>query len=58
MTHAERLFALEVEYVLKDNGETCESAAHIRLVDDIRFTFASQEKSLGIKEKFNANIKW
>jgi hypothetical protein len=58
LTHAERQFVVEVEYALKENGETCKRAAHIRLVDDIRFAFALQEKSLGIKEKFNANIDW
>jgi hypothetical protein len=58
LTDAERLFLLEVEYALKDNGEIYERPAHIRLVDNIRFAFALQEKSLGIKEKFNANVEW
>ncbi len=58
LTDAERLFVLEVEYALKDNGDICERPAHIRLVDNIRFAFALQEKSLGITEKFNANVEW
>lgn len=58
LTDAERLFLLEVEYALKDNGEIYERTAHIRLVDNIRFAFALQEKSLGIKDKFNANVEW
>lgn len=43
---------------MKDNGEIGERSAHIRLTDNIRFAFALQEKSLGIKEKFNANVEW
>lgn len=58
LTDAERLFVLEIEYVLKENGEIGERPAHIRLTDNIRFAFALQEKSLGIKEKFNANVEW
>jgi len=58
LTDAEGLFVLETEYFLKDNGEIGERQAHIRLTDNIRFAFALQEKSLGIKEKFNANVEW
>src|SRR5206468_7500067 len=33
LTDAERLFVLEIEYALKENGDVCERPAHIRLVD-------------------------
>lgn len=58
LTDAERLFVLETEYYLKENGETGERPARIRLTDNIRFAFALQEKSLDLKEKFNANVDW
>jgi hypothetical protein len=58
LTEGERHFVGEYEYALKDNGDVYDRPAHIRLTDNIRFAFALQEKSLGIRERFNANVEW
>jgi hypothetical protein len=58
LTQAERLFVAEVEFGLKDNGQVVERRAHIKLVDNIRFAFAIQEKSLSITNRFDANVEW
>jgi hypothetical protein len=57
-SEAERLFVAETEFALKDNGEIFERPAHIRLADNIRFAFRLQEKSRGMTDAFNANVKW
>ncbi len=58
ISDAERFFACDLEYALKDTGEVYERAAHIKLTDNIRFAFALQEKALGITQKFDANVEW
>jgi len=55
---AERFFAVDSEHVLTAKGEVVERPAHIRLTDNIRFAFASQEKALGRAKKFDASTEW
>ena len=58
ITDAERFFAIDLDFMLKDTGEIIERPAHIRISDNVRFAFRLQEKALGLSKQFDPSDGW
>ena len=58
ITDGERWFAIELDFVLANNGDVKTRPAHIRTADNVRFAFRLQEKAQGLSTKFDPSAGW
>ena len=58
ITDGERFFAIDLDFILANNGDVKERPAHIRTADNVRFAFRLQEKAHGLSTKFDPSAGW
>jgi hypothetical protein len=58
LTDGEQDFAQERDFKLRDNGTVVEQFAHLRLLDNVRFTIRIIEKAHRMPPTFSANVAW